>query len=75
MQVVEHDCVERLQKYLLVAKILALLLLEELVCKLSQGVNGVDNHVKILVRSYPSEVLSKCSPDALPLETNSVHVQ
>lgn len=75
VQVVEHDRVEGLQEHLLVAEILALFLLEELVGKLPKGVNSVDDHVKILVGSYPSEVLAERPPDTLPLKPYSIHVQ
>ena len=75
MQVIQHDGFEWFQEHFLIAEVLSLFLLEELVCKLSERINGVDDNMQILVRAYPCKMLSKCTPDALPLETDTIHVQ
>jgi hypothetical protein len=59
----------------LVAEILSLFFLKELGGKLSEGVNCVSDNVEIFVRANPGEVFTDCSPDALPLESYSVHVE
>jgi hypothetical protein len=59
----------------LVAEILSLFFLKELGGKLSQRVNSVSDNVEVFVRANPGEVLTNCSPDALPLESYSVHVE
>jgi hypothetical protein len=75
VQVIQHNCLEWLQEHLLVAEVLSLFFLEELVSKLSKRINCVNDNMQVLVRAYPGKVLSEGTPDALPLETYTIHVQ
>lgn len=75
VKVVEHDSFEGLEEHLLVAEVLPLFFLEELVGKLPQRINGVNHDIQILVLAHHGEVIAKRTPDALPLEAHSIHVE
>ena len=75
MQIVEHNSLKWFQEHLLVAEVSSFFLFQELICKLTQGVNGVDDYVEVLVGANPSKMFSESAPNALPLETYPIHIE
>ena len=75
VQIVEHNGLEWLQEHFLVAEVLTLFLLKELIRQLSQRIDGINYNIEVLVLANHGEMISKSAPNALPLESNSVHVQ
>lgn len=75
VKIIQHYCFEWFQKHFLIAEILSLLFFQEFIRQLPQRINSVDHDVQILARTHPCEMLPKSSPNTLPLETNTVHVQ
>ena len=75
VQIIEHDSLKWFQEHLLVAEVSPLLLFKELISKLTQRVNGVDDNMEVLVGANPSEMFPKSAPNTLPLETYPIHIE
>jgi hypothetical protein len=75
MKIVKHYCLKWFQEHLLVAKIFAFFFLQKFIRKLSQRIDCINDNMKIFMASNPCEMLSKGSPNTLPLESYSVHVK
>lgn len=75
VQVVQHYSLKWFKEHLLVTEVSSLFLFQELVCELTERVNGVDDYMKVLVGANPSEMFSKGAPNTLPLETYPIHIE
>ena len=71
----QHDLLKRLEEVLLEVEASKLFLDQELIRKLSEGVDGEDRNVKVLVRADMHEVLTQHLPDPGPHEPDSGHVE
>ena len=71
----QHDLLKRLEEVLLEVEASELFLDQELIRKLSEGVDGEDRNVEVLVRADMHEVLAQHLPDPGPHEPDSGHVE
>ena len=75
VKVVQHYPLEGLEEVLLKVETSKLLLDQELVCELPQGVDGKNGHHEVGVRADPHEVLTEHLPYLGPNEPDPRHVQ
>ena len=74
-QVVKHDLLKRHQEVFLEVEASKFILDEELVGKLSKGVNSKDGNVEVLMRADMNKVLAEHLPDSGPDKPDTSHIE